>query len=73
MEDIDACIERAAESEVNYGCFSIGPDGETNGAVYVARREWIEKHDFSHAGLLKYRMPEERSLDINYPEDFDAA
>jgi CMP-N,N'-diacetyllegionaminic acid synthase len=71
-EDIDACIERASESEVNQGCISVGPDGETNGAVYIARREWIEEHDFSHAGLMKYWMPEERSLDINTEADFAA-
>src|SRR5690242_891623 len=57
-EDIDACIEKAAASEVNNGCISVGLDWLTNGAVYVARRAWIEKHDFSHGGMLKYRMPE---------------
>lgn len=67
-EDIDACIERA---QMGFGCISIGPDDQTNGAVYVATREWIMEHDFSHMGLMKYRMPEERSLDIDNPEDFD--
>ena len=69
-EDIDGCLEWAAGSEVNNGCISVGMDGKTNGAVYVARAAWILQHDFSHGGLMKYRMPEERSLDINYPEDF---
>ena len=67
-EDIDACIERA---QLGNGCISVGPDGLTNGAVYVATREWIMEHDFSHMGLMKYRMPEERCLDIDYPEDFE--
>ena len=66
-EDIDACIERA---QIGNGCISVGPDGLTNGAVYVATREWIMQHDFSHMGLMKYRMDADRSLDIDYPEDF---
>lgn len=68
-EDIDACIERA---QLGHGCISTYM-GKTNGAVYVATREWLAEHEFSHAGLCKYEMPEERSLDINLPEDFDAA
>lgn len=65
--DIDACIERA---QLGYGCISTF-HGKTNGAVYVATAEWLAVHDFSHLGLMKYEMPEERSLDIDYPEDFE--
>jgi CMP-N-acetylneuraminic acid synthetase len=68
-EDIDACIERA---QLGHGCISYSRDTwRKNGAVYVATREWIEKHDFSHEGLLKYLMPGERSLDIDLPEQFE--
>ena len=67
-EDVDACIEKAQGS---WGCIST-LHGKTNGAVYVAEWEWLKDHDFSHAGLAKYEMDEERSLDINYPEDFNA-
>ena len=66
-EDIDACIERA---QLGHGCISTYM-GKTNGAVYVASAEWLAEHEFSHLGLAKYEMPEERSLDINEPEDFD--
>lgn len=65
-EDIDACIERA---QLGHGCYSTFM-GRTNGAVYVATKEWLAEHDFSHAGLMKYEMPEERSLDINEESDF---
>ena len=67
-EDIDACIERA---QLGHGCISTYM-GKTNGAVYVATKEWLALHEFSHAGLCKYEMPEERSLDINYEADFAA-
>lgn len=68
-EDIDACIERA---QMGDACVSYNrATGHKNGAVYVARREWIEKHDFSHQGAMRYLMPEERSLDIDYPEQFE--
>jgi len=66
-EDIDACIEKAVSN--GYGAISTH-HYRTNGAVYVATREWLEEHDFSHTGLGKYEMDESRSLDINYPEDF---
>lgn len=66
--DIDACIERA---QLGHGCISTHM-GKTNGAVYVATAEWLAEHDFSHAGLCKYEMPEERSLDINEEADFAA-
>ena len=68
VEDIDTCIERA---QLGHGCISTF-HGKTNGAVYVATAEWLSKHDFSHAGLMKYEMPEERSLDINEESDFAA-
>ena len=65
--DIDACIERA---QLGHGCISTF-HGKTNGAVYVATKEWLAEHDFSHMGLCKYEMEESHSLDINEPEDFD--
>jgi CMP-N-acetylneuraminic acid synthetase len=65
-EDIDGCIERA---QLGHGCVSTF-HYKTNGAVYVATAEWLAEHDFSHLGLAKYEMPEERSLDINEPDDF---
>ena len=65
--DIDACIERAM---LGHGCISTYM-GKTNGAVYVATSDWLAAHEFSHMGLAKYEMPEERSLDINEPEDFE--
>ena len=66
--DIDACIERA---QMGDGCVSYNLETNfKNGAVYVARSSWIEKHDFSHNGLMRYLMPDERSLDIDYEEDF---
>lgn len=68
-EDIDACIERA---QMGDGCISYNRStGHKNGAVYVAKAEWLAKHDFSHQGLMKYLMDDERSLDIDHPEQFD--
>ena len=66
-EDIDACIERA---QLGHGAFSTYM-GKTNGAVYVATKEWLAAHDFNHAGLAKYEMEESHSLDINLTEDFE--
>lgn len=67
-EDVDACIERA---QMGDGCISINRStGHQNGAVYVAKAEWLAKHDFTHQGLMKYPMDAERSLDIDTEADF---
>lgn len=67
-EDIDSTIERA---QMGDGCISVNrATGLTNGAVYVATAEWISKHDFTHSGLMRYVMPEERSLDIDEESDW---
>jgi CMP-N,N'-diacetyllegionaminic acid synthase len=66
-EDIDNCIERA---QLGDACVSYRRDKTKNGAVYVAKREWIEKYDFSNIATMRYIMPDERSLDINFEEDF---
>lgn len=66
-EDIDNCIERATLGKV---CVSYRPDGTKNGAVYVASADWIRFHDFT-APHMKFTMPDERSLDIDYAEQFE--
>ena len=72
-EHIDGAIERA---QMGDACVSFSRTGEKhagkNGAVYVAKAEWLATHDFSHQGYLKYIMDDEVSLDIDLPEDFDA-
>lgn len=45
-----------------------------NGAVYVARPEWLQLHQtFLGPGAHGYEMPAERSLDIDTLADFAAA
>jgi len=67
-EDIDNCIERATLGDA---CVSYRMDRTKNGAVYVARREWIMRNDFSNTATMRYTMPDERSLDVDYPEQFE--
>jgi len=61
-EDIDACIHMM-EPVVSYR-----ENGSKNGAVYVCPSRWLKRNDFTspHA---KYFMSNQRSLDIDYPED----
>ena len=66
-EDIDKTIEKAVSN--GFGAISTNLY-KTNGAVYVATRDWLEEHDFGHTGLAKYEMEESHSLDINYASDF---
>lgn len=68
VEDIDHCIEIAQQGCV---CISYRPDGTKNGAVYVAEREWIMRHDFSYKEHHHYEMPNERSLDIDFAHQFE--
>jgi len=47
---------------------------ELNGAVYVARVDWLREHgSFIGPETLAYVMPEERSLDIDTPLDLVVA
>lgn len=63
-EDIDACIEICSVCDA---CISVGLDGQTNGAVYVAYSGWLlQGNNFSDGRrIAKYQMPPERSLDID--------
>lgn len=67
-KDIDDCIERA---QLGQGCVSYNEHGQRNGAVYVVRsshlisRITFDKDAFEHFLI----MPNERSLDIDYPAD----
>ncbi len=65
-EDIDNCIEQAQISDT---CETYGEDGKKNGAVYVARREWLDRHNFTDLDKTRYFMPDDRSLDIDTEED----
>lgn len=68
-EDIDICIEEAVKN--GFAALTVNEQGHKNGAVYVASADWIAKHNFDHAGYRKVIMPDSRSLDIDYPEQFD--
>ena len=70
-DDIDACIQKAYHDDV--GCITYRENGTKNGAVYVAWASWIERgNSFSRPFRAFHIMPDERSLDIDYPEQFDA-
>jgi CMP-N,N'-diacetyllegionaminic acid synthase len=70
-EDIDACIEFAQKAA--RPVLTVRQDTSKNGAVYVATAKWLlDGHNFSEP-CLKLMMPDERSLDIDYPEQFEEA
>lgn len=64
-EDIDTCLILAEFGTV----ISTRSDGSKNGAVYVATSEWLKTNDFGNE-FIKYKMPDERSLDIDYAHQF---
>jgi len=68
-QDIDLCIERATKGT---GCITFNEHGAPNGAVYVARSEaLIAGVKFGRDVLDQFLiMPNERSLDIDYEQDF---
>lgn len=68
-EDIDGCIARA---QMGHGCYTYNMSTNTmNGAVYVAKSDWIMGNDFGwKPALMRYPMEDERSLDIDNEKDF---
>ena len=69
--DIDNCIKLAAMT--HRACISCDQSGTRNGAVYVIRSEVLERgHNFlTVKKIIWYRMPPERCLDIDLPEQFN--
>lgn len=69
--DIDACIERAF-LDYGIGCVTLNEYGRRNGAVYVAKSEWLVSRAEFHRDLDRNYlvMPNSRSVDIDYPPDF---
>jgi CMP-N,N'-diacetyllegionaminic acid synthase len=72
-EDIDTCIERAHLGNGN-GCITLDEYGKRNGAVYVARSEYlIASMSFAKETFHNFlTMPLERSLDVDYEQDLHA-
>ena len=71
-DDIDRCIEIAVRQHGVggvTGCVSYNEYGRRNGAVFVCHVEHFLQH-LSFDAAHHYEMPNERSLDINYPWDF---
>ncbi len=68
-EDIDKCLELAVTD--GEGCISYRKNGTKNGAVYCAAVSYIQKGgDFGRPFKSFYLMPNDRSLDIDYSEQF---
>lgn len=68
-EDIDNAIRRA---QLGNGCVTYNEYGTKNGAVYVCRSTFLVARASFHRDLdyITYTMPNERSLDIDYEQDF---
>ena len=73
--DIDSCLELAVKDTLFGGPSTISTVASTdearklNGAVYVSQTlRFLTKLDLKANSY--YKMPNSRSLDINYPEDF---
>jgi len=71
VDDIDGCILTCVHSHAP-SCVTVddrGPDA--NGVVYFAWTTWLrEMQMFDSGRVVCYRMPIERSVDINQMEDF---
>ena len=71
-EDIDRCIEIAVKHHGEQGitgCVSYNEHGKRNGAVFVCHVQHFLQH-LSFDAAHHYEMPNERSLDIDFPWDF---
>ena len=70
--DIDTCIRRAHQGRGQ--CISYDPYGKRNGAVFVSSTPLFLSSlslEDRRLGAERYEMPLERSLDIDYEEDFN--
>ena len=69
--DIDACLDLYMGGQ----CDSVTSvcEGKENGAVYVTHAALVSQGSIYGTRLAKYEMPPDRSIDIDYLEDFDEA
>ena len=69
--DIDRTLREAKGGGFDAAC-TFSESGKKNGAVYACTAEWLrEGKDFTHYYADPYFMEESRSLDIDYPEQFN--
>lgn len=71
--DIDACIGILLFANAGSVVSIDETTGERNGAVYVTRVSMLRDGLVFDDHSLKYPMPHDRSIDINYPEDLEKA
>jgi CMP-N-acetylneuraminic acid synthetase len=78
--DISNCLEMSVRDRLFGGespittTISVDEQGKRNGAVYVSETKRFLAHlDLSSTSSGEYKMPNSRSLDINYPEDFHSS
>lgn len=73
-DDIDGCIMTCVSSYAP-SCITVddrGPDA--NGAVYIAWTTWLKEMEMFDSGrAVTYRMPVERSVDVDHLKDFQEA
>jgi len=71
-KDIDSSLLLALDD--GWGCVSYFGD-KKNGAVYVCHALFLDKgYNFMHPQIkTRYQMPEERSLDCDFPHQFEEA
>ena len=71
VDDIDYCIKEVETYDkpcISYERFG----GKKNGAVYACTSLWLNSgNDFNMFYCLPHYMPTDRSLDIDYPEQFE--
>ena len=71
VQDIHRTLDAAMYGGYDAAC-TYSSSGQKNGAVYACSAGWLrDGKDFTKWYADPYFMPEERSLDIDYPEDFD--
>ena len=66
--DIDQCIKMA---QAFNPCISFDEDGKKNGVCYVASAKFLRDGRYFDTTSINYTMANARSLDIDYPEQFE--
>jgi len=74
LDSLGSLLPMLAQSQIPDRRQDLPPVYVLNGAVYVARCAWLkETHSFLTPETRGYVMPEERSIDIDTPQDLELA
>lgn len=74
VSDVNSAIRKIIKKKSNSLVSVTNNSKKPNGAIYISKPEFfLKSKKFKVKGMVYYKMPKKRSIDIDYLEDFEEA